>query len=340
MPDAFHSVSVSVFCRYLDFAVSMGGDRTALIQQAGFDQDLPSGPDDRVGFRYYRNLVQASVKATDDPSLPLRYPFETALETASIVGLIIQSAENLGDAFHQLNRFARLMMEIDIMDGQDRHPVEINGEEAWILDARPDPNNFPELTEISLGRIIGEIHAVFPSQPFAEHITVTHPKPLHGDLYEALWKCPVEFSAPRNAIRFQRSWLDVKFDRANAYAFNVFSDRANDLKAQLEQKHDLRSQIETQLVADLHRGTSDIDQVARRLGMSRSTLYRHLKEEGVTFAQILDELRRRISMDYLSSGKASIKETAFLVGFSEVSSFNRAFKRWTGMTPKKFLSSR
>jgi len=114
----------------------------------------------------------------------------------------------------------------------------------------------------------------------------------------------------------------------------------SELKAQLEQKHDLRSKIETQLIADLHRGTSDIDQVARSLGMSRTTLYRHLKEDGITFAQILDELRRRIAMDYLSGRKASIKETAYLVGFSEASSFNRAFKRWTGMTPKKFLSSR
>lgn len=339
MPDAFHSVSVSVFRRYLDFAVSKGADRTTLIQHAGFDQALPTGPDERIGFRFYRNLVQASVKDTDDPSLPLRYPFETGLDTASIVGLIIQSADNLGDAFGQLNRFARLMMEIDIMDGYDRHPIEVNGAQAWILDARPEPNTFPELTEISLGRIIGETRALFPDQTFAEHITVTHPRPSHGELYEELWECPVEFSVRRNAIRFQRSWLDVKFDRANAYALNVFSERASDLKAQLQQKHDLRSKIETELIPNLHRGTSDIDQIARTLGMSRTTLYRHLKEDGITFAQILDELRRRIAMDYLSSNKASIKETAYLVGFSEASSFNRAFKRWTGMTPKKFLSS-
>ena len=74
--------------------------------------------------------------------------------------------------------------------------------------------------------------------------------------------------------------------------------------------------------------------------MSRSTLYRQLKDEGFTFAEVHDDLRRQVAMDHLSARKVSIKETAYLVGFSEASSFNRAFKRWTGASPKAYLAAR
>ena len=74
--------------------------------------------------------------------------------------------------------------------------------------------------------------------------------------------------------------------------------------------------------------------MAEKMGMSRQTLFRKLKTEDVTFAQILDELRREMAMNYLTGKKASVNETAYLVGFSDPASFSRAFKRWTGISPR------
>jgi AraC-like DNA-binding protein len=69
--------------------------------------------------------------------------------------------------------------------------------------------------------------------------------------------------------------------------------------------------------------------------MSRQTLYRRLKEEGCTFEQVLDDLRHRLALDYLTARKASVNETAYLVGFSDPAAFSRAFKRWTGKSPRE-----
>ena len=84
------------------------------------------------------------------------------------------------------------------------------------------------------------------------------------------------------------------------------------------------------MVPDLHEGTLSMDGVARNSGMSRQTLFRRPKDEGVTFAQAHDELRRCLAMDYLRARKVSVGEMAYLLGFSEASTFVRAFKRWTG----------
>ncbi len=84
----------------------------------------------------------------------------------------------------------------------------------------------------------------------------------------------------------------------------------------------------------LHTGEVSVETIAGKLGTSRQTLYRNLKDEGVTFEQVLDALRHRMALDYIASRKVSVNETAYLVGFSDPASFSRAFKRWTGKSPR------
>jgi len=100
----------------------------------------------------------------------------------------------------------------------------------------------------------------------------------------------------------------------------------------------LRAAVEARMLADLHEGTLSMDRIARDLGLSRQTLYRRLKDEGATFAQVHDDLRRRMAMDYLGARKVSVGETAYLLGFSEASAFVRAFRRWTGVSPTAWLA--
>ena len=78
--------------------------------------------------------------------------------------------------------------------------------------------------------------------------------------------------------------------------------------------------------------------IADKLCCSRQTLFRKLKAEGVTFEQVLDELRRKLSLNYLNANKTSVKETARLVGYSDSAAFSRAFKRWTGFSPRVYVS--
>lgn len=96
----------------------------------------------------------------------------------------------------------------------------------------------------------------------------------------------------------------------------------------------MRGRVERLLLAILHTGEVGIETIARKMATSRQTLYRSLKAEGVTFEQVLDELRHRMALHYLAGKRVSVNETAYLVGFSDPSAFSRAFKRWTGTRPR------
>ena len=94
-----------------------------------------------------------------------------------------------------------------------------------------------------------------------------------------------------------------------------------------------RREVERHLEPLLATGAIRIETVARALGLSRQTLYRRLKAEGVTFEEVLDGLRRRLALRFLREEGMAVKEAAWRLGFSDPAAFSRAFKRWTGASP-------
>jgi AraC-like DNA-binding protein len=74
------------------------------------------------------------------------------------------------------------------------------------------------------------------------------------------------------------------------------------------------------------------------LGLSRQTLYRRLREEGVTFEELLDKLRHRLALRYLREERMSVKAASYRLGFSDPAAFSRAFKRWTGNSPRAAMA--
>jgi AraC-like DNA-binding protein len=97
-----------------------------------------------------------------------------------------------------------------------------------------------------------------------------------------------------------------------------------------------RAKVEEAAEALLSDGQANIDRVARELGLSRQTLYRRLKAEGVTFEELLEGIRKRLALKYLGRDKLSVKAAAYKLGFSDPAAFSRAFKRWTGSNPASF----
>ena len=94
-----------------------------------------------------------------------------------------------------------------------------------------------------------------------------------------------------------------------------------------------RREVERQVETMLESGAVRVDALARELGMSRQTLYRRLKAEGATFEALLDAVRRRSALKLIREG-VSVKEAAYRLSFSDPSAFSRAYKRWTGRSPK------
>jgi AraC-like DNA-binding protein len=320
----------------VDLAVTKGADRHTLLERAGIAAADLRDQDTRVSFDRYVALMRAAKVLTGDPALALHYGELNDLSEISVVGLIGNASETMIEAFAQLARYGRLVVEVD--GPSPRLQIRWRGSEVWLVDTRENPNDFPELTESTFARLIcGPRH--FGVTQLVKAVRVTHPAPAYRDEYERIYGAPVTFEAEENAMLVDPVWFNHRVQLQPRYAFGVLSEHADALLRSLEDSRTMRGRVESLLMPVLHTGKANMDQVAGKLGVSRQTLFRRLKTEGVTFEQVLDELRHRLAVHYLAGRKVSVNETAYLVGFSDPAAFSRAFKRWTGVSPRTVRSS-
>jgi AraC-like DNA-binding protein len=142
------------------------------------------------------------------------------------------------------------------------------------------------------------------------------------------------FGSDKNALRIDEAVLSgYRLPTSSQYVTEVLKEHAEALLERLESSKSTRDRVESLLMNLLPTGDARIDTIAGKMGLSRQTLYRKLKAEGVSFEEVLEQLRCSMAHHYLNGRKASVKETAYLIGFSDPAAFSRAFKRWTGRTP-------
>jgi AraC-like DNA-binding protein len=322
----------------MELALAKGASRALLAERSGVALADLQDQDARLPLSSYVALMRAGKALSGDPALGLHYGEAVDLSEVSIVGLIGQAAATPMEGFRQLNRYVRLIVETDNEGGGDRFRMTARDGGLWMIDTRRHAEAFPELTETAFAQFVSTPRRLGLTPPL-KAVHVTHSDPGYRDEYERIFGAPVTFDADWNGLQIDPTWAPRDLARMPKYVFGVLSERADALLADLETVKSVRGRVESLLMPILHTGEVSMDRIARELGMSRQTLFRRLRAEGVTFEAVLDELRHRLAVHYLSGKKVSVNETAYLVGFSDPAPFSRAFKRWTGSSPRMLRAS-
>jgi AraC-like DNA-binding protein len=314
-------------------AVAEGAGSAALAARSGVDPAALGDPDGRIAFDAYVALMAAAKALTGNAALALRFGEQVEMSDVSILGVLPQGYDTPAEGLAALNRFSRLAIEVDLEDA-DRFGMEWRDGKLFLVDRRPDPNAFPELTESMFARMVcgGRRHGI----DLVREVHVTHKAPAYASEYDRIFRVPIRFESGWNALELDPAALSLRTPGQPLYVQALLNDRAEALLAALEGARTLRGRVERLLAPMLPGGGATIRAVAAALGMSRQTLYRRLKLEGTTFEQVLDALRHELALRTLDDGKVSIEDAAWRTGFADRAAFSRAFKRWTGVSPKGF----
>jgi len=324
------TVAASVIAGLIDFAVARGADRDLLLVRSGLSADDLEDRDARLPLSKYRAVLRAGEAVLGDPALTLHYAEATDMSEISVLGLITRSSATMLDAFHQINRYGRLV--IDSGRSGDRYRLERRGTDPWLVDTLPVPDDLPGLVESPFAFMVCNVRS-FTDRRFVHAVRLTRPAPSDPGEYGRIFGAPVTFDASENAMHMDQAWPDFPISVVPRYAFGILGKHADALLERLNAERSAAARVQSILMPLLHQGTCDMETIAKEMGMSRQTLYRRLAAEGTSFERVLDDLRHRLSLDYLMGGRVSIGEIAYLVGFSDRSTFARAFKRWTGAAP-------
>jgi len=167
-------------------------------------------------------------------------------------------------------------------------------------------------------------------------VEFSHPQPADVSAHARIFECPVVFGADAIRMILTREVWDTARAGDNPDLFAVLNAHARMLMDQLPPPDDIVGRVREAIDAELRGGDPKLESIARHLAMSPRTLQRRLKDRGIVFNDLLDAMRYRVARTYLAQGDIAGTEVAYLLGFAEHSSFNRAFKRWAGVTPTEY----
>ncbi|MGB3614593.1 MAG: AraC family transcriptional regulator ligand-binding domain-containing protein, partial [Elainellaceae cyanobacterium] len=172
----------------------------------------------------------------------------------------------------------------------------------------------------------------------AQAVWFQHPCPTEVSEHERIFQSPVQFSQPANRITLDAHCLDWPVRSANPNLLSVFEAHASAMLI-AQQSQSYSQQVMTAIAQALQGEVPTIEAIARTLMTSVRQLQRELQTDNTTYQQLLEETRKALAFQSLKNPEISIHDVAFLLGFSEPSAFHRAFKRWTGQTPRIYRLS-
>ena len=291
---------------------------------------------DNVDFRLpiddYIKLWEFAIEASDCPELGLRLGASIDEEDIGILGHIFFSNANIRQALEQYRRY--FCIANDCMDCE---LFEANGKVHLSYQCKyPQYYCVQDIERTIAAGICRTRDHLGRSLPL-EYIAFEHSEPDYSEVYHEIFGCPVEFSSPTTEIVFDKKYLDFKLPHRSSYLQKVLAKHLESLLGKLKGKHSFRLEVEKVIRKRLSKSAVDANQIAKQLNMSRNTMYRKLAQEGLTFQDLVDGVRKQKATEYLAESKYSLSQIAFLLGFSELSAFSRAFKRWTGLSPAKYL---
>lgn len=163
-------------------------------------------------------------------------------------------------------------------------------------------------------------------------VAFTYPRPADVSVHEAIFRCPLRFGAPEWKIAFRIDDTTRPFLAPNRELARS-NDQVLDRMVKSLRQDDLVSRVKMAMVDGLPSGTPSEDTIARSVSMSTRSLQRRLSSLGANFSTLLAAVRRELAEEYVRDPEVPVTEISYMLGFSDVSSFSRAFKRWTGRSP-------
>ena len=313
----------------LQHAAACGRDPALLCRGLGFAPDDLKRPDYRLSFRQSYQLVRRARQLLGDSGLGLTVGCRQTPVSWGLVGLAMQACADLGGALQLALRYQWHIGSL--LD----YRMEIVGDQVQVH-ATPrffDPDVAVFYLEEAFSSSLAIVRFLTGEDLVASRIEVQHPSPAHAPRYAELFRCPLHFASARNMMQFPVSWLTLPLPTRDDYVVAEACQLLDDTVRHQQGLSDLIETIEREVRKNLGAPPS-LRQLANQLNLSERTLRRRIGEAGLSYYGIVDELRRTRALQLLGQHDNRLIDVACATGFSDVRNFRRAFKRWTGVTPR------
>jgi AraC-like DNA-binding protein len=319
----------------LEQAARLGADRRLLMAKSGISPQELKDPDGRVPSVKIWWLWQELIRQVPDPALGIRLG-ETHYSPSlfGLVGYTLHFSRTLEEALHRLARYSRIVAEtinLDLEARDGRCRVSLQTDPQFELLHRP--------IDARLAAILRNMRTLSgkPVAPLA--VDLPYPRLQNAAEHRRFFQAPLHFRAPQAALIFRQEHLRLPIVHSDETLVS-YLDRLATQQLKTLGADTMSERVGRMLWFELNGGMPSERRIGDLLGVSPRSLQRQLRSEGKPFRSLLDDFRREMAVRLLSVKNLSIHEIAFLLGYTDSSSFHRAFRRWYRASPREFRHPR
>jgi AraC-like DNA-binding protein len=302
----------------------------ALQEAAGITPEMLGDVEGSVPIAVFSAFFEEAARAAGDEAFGLHVAEMARRQPDNPLALAVHSSATLGEAYRRAARYVRLV--------NDTLEIQLSLDGPWCRLSRRQHAPLGGLrhgVECALAMLALLGRQSLGSRFRLERVTFQHPAPASVAEHARIFEAPVAFGEPEDALIFAQSLLDAPMPAASERTVRHLDRLLEEMLAELPRQADLTEQVRAALAADLRSGPT-LEGVAARLDTTARSLQRRLRAEGASFQELLDELRRELSLRYLAQEDLALVDVAFALGFAEQSAFHRAFRRWMNATPAEW----
>lgn len=308
--------------------LNAGIDADAVLARIGIDKALLEQPELRTPHDAQEWFWKAVEEVSGDRLVGLHLGAHFPIFKGQVLEYLFLSSPTFGEGLKRAVAYQRLLSDAANAE------LSVSGDQVFLKQLLWSPR-LTHLNECAAVAVLKFFSFVTDGAFLPREVHFSH-SPL-GDLreYERVFGCAVRFDMPSVGIIFNRPLLDLPSAHHEPELLQLHERLASEQIARLE-KQDLVGQVSRLIAELLESGNANLEEVAARLGIKPRQLRTKLADAGTNFNQLVAEYRCRLAKRLLAGTDESIDEIVYLTGFSEPSTFYRAFKRWVGMTPIEY----
>ncbi|MBD1553888.1 AraC family transcriptional regulator [Pseudomonas typographi] len=335
-PRPVHQGVLSAAASGLDaFIVGHGGDLDRVFGRAGIDPEQLRHPTLSLGLPHYCQLLEEAARQTGCEHFGLLYGQQfkpQALGLLGYVGLCSATLEealvNFAAAF-PLHQHSTL---IDLKDLGDCYRFDYLVRHPAIGQRRQD-------AELTLGMALNLMRHVLGPAWAPREVYFEHQCPADASVHREAFAAPVRFGQRCNGLLIpKRDLAGQAMPGRDPVLLMLVKDTLRQLGGS-GSTHEVLEQARARLRGSLHLGEPSLAYTAHALQLGETTLQRRLREHGLSFSQLVEQVRQELALRHLREQRLSISELAPLLGYSETSAFSRAFRRWFGVSPRQWRNT-
>jgi len=319
-------IARAAYARALSAGLAVG----ALLKSAGLTRAQISKPDVRISVRSQVKFLNEMAAHLNDEFLGIHLAQSIDLRELGLIYYVLASSEDLQNALMRLARYSAIHNEGVNIRFSGRQDISISFEYVGVV--RTSDRHQIEFFVAILVRLCRQLTGRNLS-PL--RVRLTHRRSEIPSELKKLFGCVVEFGSPMDQVIFPLDAKELALPNADPYLNGLMQQYCENILSMRRIKAgDWRSKVANVIAPLLPHGEATIENVARRLGVSHRTLARRLSQEGVSFVNVLQELRMRLAKQYFHEPGLSIAQIGWLLGYREQGAFSHAFRRWTGCSPR------